>query len=369
MRDAERASADSAMRDLAVVDHAERVAGLGSWEWTPATGELLWSDNLFRLYGLDPGAVVPSVGYVVDRVHPSDRERVEATLGALSAGEARGVEYRFCRGDGTVRVLRATVAVSEDVGVSHMRVVGSVQDVTEQRRLEREVAARIAVTEALEGWRFFSPGAEDLLAGLGSAMGFWLGAFWTMDEGSLAARALWHRASPALEWVAATMRTAQVGVGSPTVGRAFTSLQPVLSSDPVASVSGERAAALRQAGIDHVVAVPAVFEGETLGVLEFLAPEPVEATERLTRALYGIGHEVGYFLSRRRNELGLAILSLREIEVLQLAASGQAVGEIAAELHLSPATIKRHFERAYARLGVSDRAAAVGEAMRRGLIR
>ena len=62
------------------------------------------------------------------------------------------------------------------------------------------------------------------------------------------------------------------------------------------------------------------------------------------------------------------ILTEREIEVLQLAARNHSSESIAEELHLRPATIKRHFERAYDRLGVSDRAAAVAEAMRRGLI-
>ena len=62
------------------------------------------------------------------------------------------------------------------------------------------------------------------------------------------------------------------------------------------------------------------------------------------------------------------MLSGREIQVLQLAREGRTIEAIASELHLSPATIKRHFERAYAHLGVSDRAAAVGEAMRLGLV-
>ena len=62
------------------------------------------------------------------------------------------------------------------------------------------------------------------------------------------------------------------------------------------------------------------------------------------------------------------MLTRRGLEVLQLAARGHTAADIARELYLSPATVKRHFERAYAALGVSDRTAAVAEAMRRGLI-
>jgi PAS domain S-box-containing protein len=62
-------------------------------------------------------------------------------------------------------------------------------------------------------------------------------------------------------------------------------------------------------------------------------------------------------------------LSAREREVLQLAADGGSTRAIADILVLSPGTVKTHFEHAYAKLGVCDRAAAVAEALRRGLIR
>jgi len=61
-------------------------------------------------------------------------------------------------------------------------------------------------------------------------------------------------------------------------------------------------------------------------------------------------------------------LTARELEVLQLAAEGRSGPRMAEELALSPATVKKHFERAYAKLGVRDRAAAVAKAMRLGLI-
>ena len=61
-------------------------------------------------------------------------------------------------------------------------------------------------------------------------------------------------------------------------------------------------------------------------------------------------------------------LTARELELLQLAAEGRTGPRIAAELTLSPATVKKHFENVYAKLGVRDRAAAVAKAMRLGLI-
>jgi two-component system, NarL family, nitrate/nitrite response regulator NarL len=61
-------------------------------------------------------------------------------------------------------------------------------------------------------------------------------------------------------------------------------------------------------------------------------------------------------------------LSDREREIVELTADGHSVAEIAERLYLSPATVKTHLQRVYQKLGVSDRAAAVAEAMRRGLV-
>jgi two-component system nitrate/nitrite response regulator NarL len=63
-----------------------------------------------------------------------------------------------------------------------------------------------------------------------------------------------------------------------------------------------------------------------------------------------------------------ALLSERELEVLRLTANGASAADIAGQLYLSVATVRTHLQTAYQRLGVSDRAAAVAEAMRRGLI-
>lgn len=359
---------DRFTRSPLVVDHAEQLAGLGSWDWRPRTGELLWSDNLFRLHGLTVGEIDPSPEFLLEGVHPDDHQTLVATLEALTAGEPRSVEYRFRCGDGEVVFLRATVALIAERNAGDLRIIGTVQDVTAQRRLEREVAARVVVTEVLDGWQSLQDSAPELLGGIARVMGFVFGALWARDEQSVAVRAMWHAASDELERVAAVTAGWRPGPGSPTIGRAFATTQPILVTDMSASAPRDRLMATRQAGIKTALVVPAVFEHETLAALEFLSLESVELTDRLSRALYAIGHEIGHFLASHRGELAGASLSPRVIEVLQLAARGCSAEAISGELGVSLATVKRHFERAYMQLGVSGRAAAVAEAMRRGLI-
>jgi two-component system nitrate/nitrite response regulator NarL len=72
---------------------------------------------------------------------------------------------------------------------------------------------------------------------------------------------------------------------------------------------------------------------------------------------------------RARGVAGSPVLSAREQDVLRLVADGLSTAQIAAALYVSPATAKTHLSRAYDKLGVSDRAAAVAAAMRAGILR
>ena len=116
-----------------------------------------------------------------------------------------------------------------------------------------------------------------------------------------------------------------------------------------------------------------LIEAGAAGVLEKDAmPEQIgDALIRISRGETVLAPSVQAALMREvraRRERAQTVLSPREAEVLKFLADGLSAPQIAAELHLSPSTIKTHLQRLYERLGVSDRAAAVAEGMRRGLI-
>jgi two-component system, NarL family, nitrate/nitrite response regulator NarL len=71
---------------------------------------------------------------------------------------------------------------------------------------------------------------------------------------------------------------------------------------------------------------------------------------------------------RRRSGDQERLLTPREDEILRMTAQGMSAPDIARELHLGATTVKTHLQRVYEKLGVSDRAAAVAEAMRRGIL-
>jgi two-component system, cell cycle sensor histidine kinase and response regulator CckA len=120
---------------------AERAAHMGSWIWNVATDEVHWSDELYRLLGYDPAADTASTTAFFRAVHPDDVERVKAASArGVATGVVEQVDYRVVRPDGSVRSVTMTGAILYDSAGAPRRIVGTVLDVTEERRLEEQLA-------------------------------------------------------------------------------------------------------------------------------------------------------------------------------------------------------------------------------------
>ena len=195
------------------MESAERVAQIGSWEWTPETGELLWSDNLFRLFGLEPGSTTPSVELVREMTHADDRELQEREVERVRRGPTyHRYEYRIVRTDGSTRHLRSTLAKIDEQGKPH-KILGTVQDFTDQRRTESEIAALVAVSEAIVEWDSFDQGVENLLRRLAEALDCVVGVLWVPDGEELVARVFWRKHGTSMRRT--TSRRPPAGSGSP----------------------------------------------------------------------------------------------------------------------------------------------------------
>ncbi|MDX6367742.1 MAG: hypothetical protein QOK30_2818, partial [Nocardioidaceae bacterium] len=137
--------------DRLVLDRAEQLARTGSWDWNLETDVVLWSDNMFRLLGMEPDEITPTTDYVVGRIHPEDRERVEQELeAATTRGTLPDVTYRITMPDDSLRSLRSFAAVADERDGRPSRLIGSVQDVTELAEAIRESEESLTLVEALE---------------------------------------------------------------------------------------------------------------------------------------------------------------------------------------------------------------------------
>jgi DNA-binding CsgD family transcriptional regulator len=356
-----------AARRSALYASAEEIGQIGSWEFRG--DELIWSENLYRLFGYEPGEVTPSPELVFAHTHADDRARVERTVRTLrETGEfPPALEYRIRVPGRGVRHLRATLAVLERRGGRPSRMIGAVFDITDQRRAEREIAAHVAVSHALVEWRSLDHGARLLLRNLAEAIEYDCGVLWLPADGALTARVVWHSGTldPAASTAVADGRSFRPGTGLP--GRAWRERRPINCPRTDDRSFIRRDAALR-AGLRGAVAFPAIHAEEVLAVIELFSSEEALLPDGLVQSLTGIGYEIGHFLAGRRGELRAVGLTARELEVLQLAARGSSGPEIARRLGVGATTVKTHFEHVYGKLGVGDRASAVASGLRLGLI-
>jgi PAS domain S-box-containing protein len=141
-----REAAEDALRDLqARVDNAQALAHMGDYDWEIATDTNTWSDQLFRIYGLEPGEVDPNYEKFLSFIHPDDRERIQGIhQTAYATGEPYEMIERIVRADGAVRYLSSNGQVVTDDNGNPVRMRGTCIDITERVLAEQEREAHAA---------------------------------------------------------------------------------------------------------------------------------------------------------------------------------------------------------------------------------
>ena len=127
-------------RLVALLGEAQDVAHIGSWEWHIPSDEVAWSDELYRIHGL------PAGGFPVELRAPAEPRaprgpgggRPARSTGRSTITRRSRFEYRIVRPDGVVRILHGGGQVATDDSGRPLRVFGTVQDVTEQRRTQEQ---------------------------------------------------------------------------------------------------------------------------------------------------------------------------------------------------------------------------------------
>lgn len=129
------------------LEDAQRIAHVGSWERDFATGELWWSDESYRIMGVEPGRFAGTLDAFLALIHPDDRHLATPTAAQIATETTIESEYRVLRPDGTVRVLHETAEVVRDRDGTPIRLVGTCLDITERVEAEAERALLAAAVE------------------------------------------------------------------------------------------------------------------------------------------------------------------------------------------------------------------------------
>ncbi len=137
----ERKKAELVMREneqnLAL---AQRIAGLGSWQWHIKEDRLIWSPEVYRIFGRDPQVFTPSVGVFMNLLLPEERARVTAALeAALAGGPALNIEHRILKPNGEELIVHEQGEIIFDENGKPDLMSGTVQDITQRRKADEKV--------------------------------------------------------------------------------------------------------------------------------------------------------------------------------------------------------------------------------------
>ncbi len=131
----------AARRHHAMLARTEEIARVGSWEWEIATDRVTWSDELFRIFGLEPAAEAPPFAEHQAFYLAEDRARlVAAVAGCAREGTPYVEDVRIERADGQVRHCTVRGLAEREADGRITRLVGSLHDITERKESEAEQA-------------------------------------------------------------------------------------------------------------------------------------------------------------------------------------------------------------------------------------
>ena len=147
----ERKRAEEALRQKqAMLSRTEAIAHIGSWEWDVPTDTVTWSDELFRIFQLDPTEGAPPFARHPEFYHPDDYERLlRAVDSAVNEGTPYHLELRGLRSDGSIRHCLARGYPDKEIDGRVNRLFGSLQDITEIKRAQERIEHLNKVLQAI----------------------------------------------------------------------------------------------------------------------------------------------------------------------------------------------------------------------------
>jgi PAS domain S-box-containing protein len=122
------------------LSEAQRIAHLGNWDWDIVKNDLYWSDEIYRIFGLEPKEFGVTYEAFLSRVHPDDREYVvQSVKKALEGSMEYSIDYRIVLPDEGVRTVHQQAEITRDKGGVPVRTIGAVQDITERKLMEERL--------------------------------------------------------------------------------------------------------------------------------------------------------------------------------------------------------------------------------------
>lgn len=125
-----------------LLQQAESIGKVGSWELDKTSGKLVWSNEVYRTYGYAPQVFEPTLKFFLNTIHAGDRDEVKKALVGNETQEAFTLVYRIVTLDGETRHIQTRGRALEDDFGNMTRVIGTMQDISDHKSLEEELRGR-----------------------------------------------------------------------------------------------------------------------------------------------------------------------------------------------------------------------------------
>jgi len=133
------------------LDAAQKLASIGSWEWDVPKDVAFWSDETYRIFGINKEDLNEHRENFLDMVFFEDKIRVDQALSDALAGVKKyDIEYRVCLTDGTKKIIHALAEVIRDEDGKPLLMQGTVQDITKRKQAELELRIAAVAFESQE---------------------------------------------------------------------------------------------------------------------------------------------------------------------------------------------------------------------------
>ncbi|OLD56757.1 MAG: hypothetical protein AUI54_05105 [Acidobacteria bacterium 13_1_40CM_2_56_5] len=285
-------------RSEAYLAEAQRLSHTGSFGWRASSGEIIWSEETFRIFQYDR-TMTPSVELVLQRVHPEDAALVKQTMERASQdGKDFDFEHRLLMPDGSVKHVHVVAhALSDESG--SVEFVGAVMDVTERKRVEALRDAESRILEMIARDAPLGEILEKLVRVVEAQFAGLLCSVLLLDEDGRHAR---HGAAPSLpQPYSEAIDGLSIGPKAGSCGTAMYRREPVIVTDILQDPLWEQYRDVAEPyGLRSCWSTPILaHSGEALGSFAMYYRETRSPSPAETRALEMATHLAGIAIERK----------------------------------------------------------------------